>query len=152
MAYELETQQLFDTLTAYDCTSRDEIAAMLGWPVHKVDSVLAHVRRSRTIDFVVPHVPSGRGEHLYQAVLVDKSRTIGTQSERSQIMLGALSAYRSVTTVGSNGAHNMREAAPLFPKAVADRMRRAAAIAEGQAALTPIDELLAMLDKEGVTV
>jgi hypothetical protein len=148
MAYRTDRLRLVEVIDEYYCTSRADIAAVTGWSVSKVGTVLGSIRSDRGLDVFIPHVERGRaGNRLYQVIRRGEEEM---ENDNIQHLLsGAFSTYRSIATIGENESWVLEAAADileLISPIVAGEFRRVATVAAGVAAMTPTGALKSMLE------
>jgi hypothetical protein len=141
-------EMLFDALPVWG--TREDLVAACG----EDDSVVEHtLRQIRTPEiaqaeqWTVPHVPAGRGPHLYQALLVEENAPLDADA-LNPVLRGAASTASRITTQGENEAFALQMAAAnTDDPAKARALRRFARQLDGAAASAPevvkvLDELL----------
>lgn len=128
---------LYETLTEYDCYTRDDIAQQMGVAKVTVDFVLAYVRQPEIADMLgwtVPFVARGQNQ-IYRVVQRNSTEDL-TPYIDLEFRPSARQTCSAVSSMGEKQGYALREIARHCDPTSARLMRRAATALEGAAAMT----------------
>lgn len=128
---------IYDALTAYDCTTYEDIAILSGETRANVAQAMVELRRpdnAQALGWTVPHVPRGRSyDRVYRVVEHGTGEDMSMHDD--EVRAGAKASLKVIATMGEGEGHALKELAPHMTAPQARRVRRIAAAIEGAAAL-----------------